>query len=105
MHTNMTQYQIKIVSDIICPWCYIGKQRLDIAIALYKEQHPGSSDTFSIEWVPYYINPDLPMKGIPRGVFLSQCSSTPDSSFVFLDHEINNKAYGSGVDMLTYTRH
>ena len=79
----MTKFHIEVVSDIICPWCYIGKQQLERAIALYMDQHPGSGDTFSIEWIPYYINPDLPMKGRPRLPSASQCSSVPGPSLSF----------------------
>ncbi|KAF2134815.1 thioredoxin-like protein [Dothidotthia symphoricarpi CBS 119687] len=54
----MTNFDIKIVSDTVCPWCYVGKKRLEKGIAAYKEKHPDSSDTFSTTWFPFYLNPD-----------------------------------------------
>ncbi|KAH6644145.1 thioredoxin-like protein [Boeremia exigua] len=54
----MTNFNINIVSDTVCPWCYVGKQRLDKAIAAYKQKHPESGDTFSTTWHPFYLNPD-----------------------------------------------
>ncbi|KAJ4991394.1 DSBA-like thioredoxin domain-containing protein [Stagonosporopsis vannaccii] len=54
----MTNFNINIVSDTICPWCYVGKKRLEKGIAAYKEKHPESDDTFSTQWYPFYLNPD-----------------------------------------------
>ncbi|KAF2718492.1 thioredoxin-like protein [Polychaeton citri CBS 116435] len=52
----MTNYTIAITSDTVCPWCYVGKNRLDSAIASHKRQHP--DDTFAVSWHPFYLNPD-----------------------------------------------
>ncbi|KXT01334.1 hypothetical protein AC578_2710 [Pseudocercospora eumusae] len=54
----MTNYQIDIVSDNVCPWCYVGKNRLELAIKQHKQSHP--NDTFSTTWHPFYLNPDAP---------------------------------------------
>lgn len=59
----MTQFNIEIVSDTVCPWCFVGKQKLEKAIATYKEAHPESNDTFSTTWMPFYLNPDSPKTG------------------------------------------
>ncbi|KUI61676.1 Uncharacterized protein YwbO [Cytospora mali] len=57
----MTAFNINIVSDPICPFCYLGKRRLDRAIDVYKKTIPGGSeDTFNITWKPYYLDPTLP---------------------------------------------
>lgn len=48
---------IDIVSDVVCPWCYIGKNRVAKAMALFREQHPGAE--FSIRWLPFYLNPNM----------------------------------------------
>ncbi|KAF1942547.1 thioredoxin-like protein [Clathrospora elynae] len=54
----MTNFQVNVVSDTVCPWCYVGKKRLEAGIASYKEKHPESNDTFAIHWFPFYLNPD-----------------------------------------------
>lgn len=59
----MTNFNIEIVSDTVCPWCYVGKQKMDNAIKAYQNQYPESGDTFSITWKPYYLNPDAPKQG------------------------------------------
>ena len=56
--SRMTKYQIDIVSDTVCPWCYVGKNRLDKAIELHRKSNP--EDTFETTWYPFYLNPDAP---------------------------------------------
>jgi predicted DsbA family dithiol-disulfide isomerase len=56
---------IDIISDVICPWCFIGKHRLERARAL----RPDLSATLS--WRAFELNPDLPIDGIPHEVYLS----------------------------------
>jgi predicted DsbA family dithiol-disulfide isomerase len=90
----MTQFDIKVVSDTICPWCYIGKQKLEEAIVLYQQQHPGSSDTFSLSWTPYYINPNLPVRGKLHLITLCPYALAP----LFL-------CFWVEAEFLTYTRY
>jgi predicted DsbA family dithiol-disulfide isomerase len=56
--------KLDIISDPICPWCYIGKARLDRAL----ESRPGHS--FEIEWHPFQLNPDMPPEGMDRREYL-----------------------------------
>ncbi|CAN8105111.1 unnamed protein product [Discula destructiva] len=59
--STMAVIDIQVVSDPICPFCYIGKKRLDRAIDVYKTTVPnGASDTFHITWKPFYLDPTLP---------------------------------------------
>ncbi|MEL7165366.1 MAG: DsbA family oxidoreductase [Pseudomonadota bacterium] len=62
----MTDATIKldIMSDPICPWCYIGKAHLDRAL----EAHP--DHPFVIEWHPFQLNPDMPAGGMDRRAYL-----------------------------------
>ena len=52
---------VDIVSDLVCPWCFIGKARLKGALALLKEKYPDVQ--FQINWLPYFLNPDTPKAG------------------------------------------
>ncbi|KAL1858392.1 hypothetical protein Plec18167_006912 [Paecilomyces lecythidis] len=54
----MTNIKIQIVSDTVCPWCYVGHRRLSRAIATHRQSHP--KDTFSITWRAFYLNPEAP---------------------------------------------
>ncbi|KAL4883555.1 thioredoxin-like protein [Aspergillus karnatakaensis] len=56
---------VEIVSDPICPWCFIGLRTLQRAIALHRKTYPGgSSDIFEISWKPYFIDPVEPVGSI-----------------------------------------
>ena len=55
---------IEVVSDVICPWCYIGKRRLGKALAALK----GEVST-EIRWLPFQLNPDMPSEGMPRAAY------------------------------------
>ena len=56
--------KLDIISDPICPWCYIGKTHLDKALAEIPD-HP-----FVIEWHPFQLNPDMPREGMDRRAYL-----------------------------------
>lgn len=56
--------KLDILSDPICPWCYIGKTYLDQALA------ERSSTMFQIEWHPFQLNPDMPDGGMDRRSYL-----------------------------------
>ena len=60
---------IDIVSDVVCPWCYIGKRKLEAALAL-----PEAADLppLQIRWHPFQLNPDLPEAGMPRKQYLEE---------------------------------
>lgn len=58
--------KLDILSDPICPWCYIGKTHLDQAL-LNRADHP-----FTIEWHPFQLNPDMPNSGMDRRAYLEQ---------------------------------
>ncbi|KAL3474034.1 thioredoxin-like protein [Aspergillus californicus] len=56
---------IEIISDAICPWCFIGYRGLEKAIAIYKKTYPGGSkDTFEITWKPYFIDQEPPAESV-----------------------------------------
>ncbi len=52
---------VEVVSDVICPWCYIGKRRLEKALALLDGEV-----AVEIHWLPFQLNPDMPRQGVAR---------------------------------------
>ncbi|OYW62826.1 MAG: hypothetical protein B7Z40_16125 [Bosea sp. 12-68-7] len=56
---------IAIVSDLACPWCFIGKARLEKAL----ESHD-LTERVAITWLPYELNPDMPADGMDRTAYL-----------------------------------
>lgn len=66
MTTNPT-LTIDIVSDVVCPWCYIGKRKLEAALAL---PEAAGLPPIHIRWHPFQLNPDLPPEGISRQQYI-----------------------------------
>lgn len=64
--------RIDIVSDVICPWCFIGKRRLERALAA---EAPGS---IVVGWRPFQLNPDMPVEGMSRKDYLRAKFGTDD---------------------------
>jgi predicted DsbA family dithiol-disulfide isomerase len=66
---------IDIVSDVVCPWCFIGKRKLEAALQL-----PEASQLppVQIRWHPFQLNPDLPEAGIPRKQYLEDKFGGPE---------------------------
>ena len=56
---------IEVISDVICPWCFIGKRRLERAIAM----RPGLD--VRLLWRVFQLNPAIPPEGIPRPTYLA----------------------------------
>jgi len=61
---------IDIVADIVCPWCFIGKRRLDRALVEVREHWPEFSH--ATRWRPFFLNPDTPPGGEPYLPFLEK---------------------------------
>ena len=55
---------IEVVSDVICPWCYIGKRRLGKALAALEGEVSAE-----IRWLPFQLNPSMPAEGMPRAEY------------------------------------
>jgi predicted DsbA family dithiol-disulfide isomerase len=56
---HVAEIQVEIVSDLVCPWCFIGKRRLEKAMALRPDV------AFQVRWLPFQLHPDLGPEGMP----------------------------------------
>ena len=65
--------QIDIVSDVVCPWCYIGKKRIEDALAL------ASDVPVHVNWRPFFLNPWVPREGISRDEYLTAKFGSPEA--------------------------
>ena len=57
--------RIDVVFDFVCPWCYIGKRRLEAALEDWTTMHPGGPKPV-VRWLPFQLNPDIPPGGMSR---------------------------------------
>jgi predicted DsbA family dithiol-disulfide isomerase len=63
--------RIDIYSDTICPWCYLGKRRFELALAARPHYEP------RISWRPFELNPDMPWDGVERAGYLAAKFGNP----------------------------
>lgn len=63
--TTLKPLQIDVVSDVVCPWCYIGKKRIESALALAPDV------PVELHWRPFFLNPWVPREGISRDEYLT----------------------------------
>lgn len=64
-----TALHITVVSDVVCPWCFIGKRHLEQALALYASKYP-ERDKPLVQWSAFQLNPDMPLDGMDRDAYV-----------------------------------
>ena len=84
--------KLDIISDPICPWCYIGKTKLDRAL----EKHP--EHDFILEWHPFQLNPSMPSKGMDRREYLEAKFGGKERA-VEVYSDIANAAEAAGLEI------
>jgi predicted DsbA family dithiol-disulfide isomerase len=62
MDNTPTVGRIDIISDAICPWCYVGKRQLERALDILEKQKLA----FAVAWHPFQLNPEMPPEGVER---------------------------------------
>ncbi len=63
--TKAMPMHIEVISDVICPWCFIGKRHLDFAL----RELAADGLAFTVGWRPFQLNPDMPPGGIDRSTY------------------------------------
>ncbi len=94
--------RIDIVSDAICPWCYIGKRQLERALATLAAE----GLTFSVHWNAFQLNPDMPKEGRDRTAYRIWKFGSAEKAAA-LDQRITDAAAAVGLafrtDLMTRT--
>jgi predicted DsbA family dithiol-disulfide isomerase len=94
--------RIDIVSDAICPWCYIGKRHLEQALALLAKE----GLAFQVHWNPFQLNPDMPKEGRDRAAYRAWKFGSADKATA-LDQRLTEAAANAGLafrtDLMTRT--
>jgi predicted DsbA family dithiol-disulfide isomerase len=94
--------RIDIVSDAICPWCYIGKRNLEQALATLADE----GLEFQVHWNPFQLNPDMPKEGRDRAAYRAWKFGSVEKAAA-LDQRITEAATGAGLafrtDLMTRT--
>ena len=82
---------IEIASDVICPWCYIGKRRLEKALESLKGELEAR-----IEWLPFQLNPDMPEQGVARAEYRRAKFGSAEKARA-LDARVAQEGAGEGI--------
>jgi predicted DsbA family dithiol-disulfide isomerase len=82
---------IAVFSDVICPWCYVGKRRLERAL-----DELGLRSTTSVQWLPFELNPDMPEEGIERATYRARKFGAERSAQ--LDQQMRATGRDEGVE-------
>jgi predicted DsbA family dithiol-disulfide isomerase len=72
--SNQCSGRIDIISDAICPWCYVGKRQLERALPVLA----GQGLELEVHWHPYQLNPDMPRAGVDRAEYRRAKFGDPD---------------------------
>jgi predicted DsbA family dithiol-disulfide isomerase len=87
---DMVGKRIDIVSDAICPWCYIGKRQLERALATLAEE----GLQFSVHWNPFQLNPDMQKEGVDRAAYRAMKFGDPERV-----REIDERVTGAAANV------
>ena len=74
--------RIDVVSDVVCPWCFIGKRQLEAALAAWQASHPGEPAP-EVVWHPFQLNPGLPEDGAERAAYLRAKFGSADTGRLY----------------------
>ena len=88
----MKPLKVEVASDVVCPWCYIGKRRLEKALALLDSEFD-----VQISWLPFQLNPDMPKEGMPRGEYRKAKFGSLERSQA-LDARVIAEGKSEGID-------
>jgi len=89
--SDQTPVRIDVVSDVVCPWCFIGKRRLEKALAL-KPDVP-----VEVRWHPYFLNDWIPREGISREQYLTTKFGSPER-YRGIAQRVSAAAAAEGLD-------
>jgi predicted DsbA family dithiol-disulfide isomerase len=78
---------VEVISDAICPWCFVGKRRLEKAIQTVKGYH-----RFDVHWKPFQLNPTMPPGGMSRKEYREKKFGSPK---VVEEMDLRMKAVGT----------
>ena len=63
--------RIDVISDVVCPWCFIGKRRLERALELLRQSGQEATEV-EVVWHPFQLNPQLPPQGVERSRYVAE---------------------------------
>lgn len=93
---TMRPFKIEIYSDVVCPWCFIGKRRIESAMQYYRDAHPDERQP-EIIWIPFLLNAATPKEGLDRKEYL-RSKFTEKASSPTMFAEVIKAGRAVGID-------
>jgi predicted DsbA family dithiol-disulfide isomerase len=84
--------RVDVISDVICPWCFIGKRRLEKAVAALDGQHE-----VRVRWLPFQLDLTMPKEGIGRREYRTRKFGSWERS-LGLDARVIEDGKAEGID-------
>jgi predicted DsbA family dithiol-disulfide isomerase len=82
--------RVDIYSDTVCPWCYLGKRRLELAIAARPQYE------VRVTWRPFELNPEVPVEGVNPEAFVAAKAVDPERT-AEMNSELTRLGGASGI--------
>lgn len=90
LHRSPATLQVDVIADLICPWCYLGKKRLDDALSAVR-------GPTVVSWFPFQLNPEMPVQGMPFADYLASKFGDPETLQPGLD-QLTAAGRAEGID-------
>jgi predicted DsbA family dithiol-disulfide isomerase len=90
--SSALRHELTIISDVICPWCFVAKKTLERALDLL----PNRGGGYSIVWRPYELNPGMPKEGMDRREYRSRKFGSREYSLA-LDAQVAEAGQQAGI--------
>ena len=87
--------RVDVISDVVCPWCYVGKRQLESALERWRSANPGAPEPL-VRWHPFQLNPDLPDDGMSRADYLRMKFGASDPATIY--RRVGAAARAVGLD-------
>jgi len=88
--------RIDVISDVVCPWCYVGKRQLESALARWRADHPEGPQP-QVRWHPFQLNPELPESGMARADYMKAKFGSSDPGAIY--ERVNAAAQRVGLEL------
>ena len=94
MADDFPSLRIDVVSDVVCPWCFIGKRQLEQALQRWRASHPEAPEP-TVVWRPFQLNPGMPAEGMARDEYLLNKFGRSDTTAIYAN--VRRAAEDSGL--------
>ena len=91
-----SSFTVDVVSDVVCPWCYIGKRRRERALERLVAEDAAAVP--EVRWHPFQLNPELPPEGVDRRAYLTAKFGGPERADA-INARVRAAAQSSGLDL------